>query len=70
MMFTCVSCERPVITNQIINFSFQDINDNLCQVCDCCFETINSKLRVEIDFSKLSLLKKRIRMKKKLYVKI
>ena len=69
-MFTCVSCENLVITNQIINFNFKDIDNNTCKVCDQCFETINSKLRIKIDFSKLSLLKKRIKMKRELTIKI
>ena len=62
-MFLCYNCQDSISTIQILDFSFLDINSNLCQLCDECVKTINSKLLIQIDFSKLKLLKHKIRCK-------
>ena len=62
-MFLCYNCQYSVSTIQKLDFSFRDINSNLCQLCDDCVNTINSKLLIQIDFSKLKLLKHKIRCK-------
>ena len=62
-MFNCYNCHNSVSTVQRKEFNFIDVNSSFCQVCDNCIDNINSKLKVQIDFSKLRLLKHRIKCK-------
>lgn len=59
-MFYCSHCQKIISTIEDKQFSFFDKENNNCKICDYCFHNINSKLKVQIDCSKLVLLKKNI----------
>lgn len=63
-MFQCCHCKDHVISSENNEFSYYT-KDNMTQtVCHSCFFEINSKLKIQLDSSKLRLLKKRITRKK------
>ena len=63
-MFYCCNCKDNIISSLGDEFSYYDRNNSIQRVCHPCFVKINSKLKVEIDLSKLRLLKNKIIKKK------
>ena len=59
-MFLCWSCYVIIDSEQTIGFNFKDNSNNNCYICDNCFLCIDSKLKPEIDKSKLILLKAKV----------
>ena len=60
-MTYCNNCNTIVSEKQKYNFCFSDMYYNTYNICDKCYDKIHSNL-IQIDFSKLSLIKKKAEM--------
>jgi hypothetical protein len=61
-MIYCSNCQTIVSEKQNYDFSFSDSRLNTLYICDECYNNISSKL-IQIDLSKLRLIKKKAEKK-------
>ena len=63
MTIVCFECKISKNSEEI-KCTFQHLNNQTIDICNTCYDTINKKLKIYIDLSKLTLLKQKIKMKK------
>ena len=67
-MFFCIECNEIVSTDKMNRFSYYDKRNTCCNVCTICYNKIDNMLvsydnDLLIDYSKLTLLKKKIKLR-------
>lgn len=67
-MIYCNNCNTIVSEKQQYNFCFSDMYYNTYDICDKCYDNINSKL-ISIDFSKLILIKRKVKILQSIRIK-
>ena len=68
-MIYCSNCQTIVSEKQNYDFSFSDSRLNTLYICDECYNNISSKL-IQIDLSKLRLIKKKAQKKYLVHLRI
>ena len=64
LILSCNSCGKYVCADDMCSELYPHHNNTIFAICRHCFDTIGSKIHVQVDFSKIALLKKKIAIRR------